>query len=118
MKQVLIIGFDPAQIPGYDPAPVLAAFKASDQLFEAAKVGYRWCTFGLDPDAALTAIEQCFAANETYDCIIIGGGIRKPDDCVALFEKIVAKLRELAPTTPFAFNTNPTTCLDAALRWI
>jgi len=50
--------------------------------------------------------------------VVVGGGIRKPDDLVELFEAVVDLIHRHAPQAAIAFNTNPVTSLDAALRWL
>ena len=51
-----------------------------------------------------------------YGVVVVGGGIRKPDDLVELFEDVIDLIRRHAPQAAIAFNTNPTTSLDAAQR--
>lgn len=49
---------------------------------------------------------------------MIGGGLRKADETVELLERVIHLVRQHAPRTPIAFNTNPTNSADAALRWL
>jgi hypothetical protein len=50
--------------------------------------------------------------------VVVGGGLRKPDDMVELFEVVIDLVRRHAPQAAIAFNVNPVTSLDAALRWL
>lgn len=119
MKKVLLVGLDPHAVPGVDANLVDQAIAMSDARFATARIECVPCMFPAARSAAEVALEAAFAdARAPYDCIVIGGGLRKPDDLVALFEVVLDGLRRAAPSTPIAFNTNPVTSLDAALRWL
>jgi hypothetical protein len=49
---------------------------------------------------------------------VVGGGIRKPEPTLELFEIVINLIRRHAPQAAIAFNINPTTSLDAQLRWL
>jgi hypothetical protein len=114
-RRVLLIGLDPHGVPGVDAKLVDTAIAASNARFATASIEHDTCLF--PPDVA-AATEQVTAALTTkpYECVVIGGGLRKPDDLVALFEIVVDLIRRHAPRATIAFNTNPVTSLDAALR--
>jgi hypothetical protein len=67
------------------------------------------------PGAARAIIANALQA-KPYGVVVVGGGIRKPDDLVELFEDVIDLIRRHAPQAAIAFNTNPTTSLDAAQR--
>ena len=54
----------------------------------------------------------------TYDCVVIGAGVRLPPKSLFLFEAIVNAVRKAAPNTSIAFNTVPEDSADAAARWL
>jgi hypothetical protein len=54
----------------------------------------------------------------TYDCVVIGGGLRLPPKGLVLFEKVVNAVHETAPGSAIAFNTHPEDTAEAAGRWI
>jgi len=56
------------------------------------------------------------AQAKPYGVVVVGGGIRKPDDLVELFEEVIALIRRHAPKAGIAFNTNPITSLEAVRR--
>ncbi|MFD1051574.1 hypothetical protein ACFQ1S_41505, partial [Kibdelosporangium lantanae] len=60
--------------------------------------------------AALTA--------EDYACVVVGGGIRKHEPYLELFERVVNLVRRHAPNAAIAFNNTPDDTVDAALRWL
>ena len=55
---------------------------------------------------------------EPYECVVIGGGIRKEEELLGLFEVVVNLVRRHAPQAAIAFNTGPDDSADAAQRWI
>jgi hypothetical protein len=57
-------------------------------------------------------------AAETYDCVVIGGGMRLPPKGVVLFENVVNAIHMAAPRAAIAFNTRPEDTAEAAARWV
>ncbi len=53
---------------------------------------------------------------QTYDCVVIGGGIRMPPKSLLLFETVVNAVHKAAPNAAIAFNTRPEDTADAAAR--
>jgi hypothetical protein len=56
------------------------------------------------------------ATGADYDCVVIGGGMRLPPKCLALFETVVNIIHKAAPNAAIAFNTRPEDTADAAAR--
>ena len=54
----------------------------------------------------------------TYDCVVIGGGVRIPPKSLGLFETVVNIIHNAAPKAAIAFNTRPEDTADAAARHI
>jgi hypothetical protein len=70
----------------------------------------------ITPDAAGgTMLENALNA-ATYDCVVIGGGLRLPPKSLALFETVVNIIHKSAPGSAIAFNTRPEDTADAAAR--
>ncbi|MBV9845013.1 MAG: hypothetical protein JOZ47_08085 [Kutzneria sp.] len=116
LGRVLVIGLDPARIPGWDPEPVQAAI---------ARGHARFGDHGIEADLCLVAPdenpEEAIAAalnREGYACVVIGGGIRKHEPLLGLFERVVNLVRRHAPDAAIAFNSSPEDTADAALRWL
>jgi len=114
MTPVLLIGLDPSKIPGFDPAPVELAISMGNKRFVDAGIDVDTCLVAIDA-AARAIIAEALQA-KPYGVVVVGGGIRKPDDLVELFEDVIALIRRHAPQAAIAFNTNPVTSLDAAQR--
>jgi len=72
----------------------------------------------IQPDVtAGPAVERRLSAT-TYDCVVIGAGVRLPPKNLLLFETIVNTVHKVAPNTSIAFNTVPEDSADAATRWL
>jgi hypothetical protein len=124
MKQVLLVGFDPAMVDFSDPAlpPGMTAEKihAGVKLALADMATRGWAVENcfINPDeTAVPTVERRLAVSR-YDCVVIGAGVRLPPSRAALFEALVNAIHRAAPQTPIAFNTRPEDTGAAAARWI
>lgn len=115
-ERVLVIGLDPVRIPGWDPEPVVAAIARGQARFDEHGIEADLCLVAPD-DGAEAAIVDALARGD-YACVVIGGGIRKHEPLLGLFEKVVNLVREHAPGAAIAFNSTPEDTADAALRWL
>jgi hypothetical protein len=115
-RNVLLIGFDPHAFPEFDASVVDTAIAIGQKRFEDEGIPAELCL--VQPDA--TAEPQIVArlTAREWACVVIGGGLRKHDPAVEMFERVIHLVRQHAPSTPIAFNTNPTNSVDAALRWL
>jgi hypothetical protein len=114
--RVLVIGLDPVRIPGWDPEPVVAAIERGQARFVDLGIDADMCLVAPDenPEAAIV---EALTLND-YACVVIGGGIRKHEPLLYLFEKAVNLVRQHAPGAAIAFNSTPEDTADAALRWL
>jgi hypothetical protein len=115
-RTVLLIGLDPHAVPGVDAKLVDMAIAIGQQRFDAAGIVADRCL--VKPDAAADAAITAALQRKPYPCVVIGGGIRKPEDMLELFERVINLVRQHAPQAAIAFNTNPTNSCDAAQRWL
>jgi hypothetical protein len=112
--RVLILGLDPDAIPGIDAAAIragleygLARFKDSDWVADQ-------CLVPLDDTAERRIVEAL--ENEKYSCVVVGGGIRKPESSLEFFEAVINMIRLHAPQAAIAFNSDGGTSLEATRR--
>lgn len=118
-RRVLVVGIDPHAVAhlGVDAALVEAALAHGQALFTAAGIPADLCLVGLDRTAAAAQIVAQLTARR-YACVVIGGGIRKPEPMLELFEEVINLVRRHAPHAAIAFNTNAANSVDAARRWL
>jgi hypothetical protein len=124
VTRVLIVGQTPETVDYSDPAlpPGLNAEKIQAGIdVAAAKIAERgWvgdiCNIPPDDDGIATLEKQL--ASATYDCVVIGGGLRLPPKGLLMFEKVVNSIHKAAPGSAIAFNTRPEDTAEAADRWV
>ena len=113
---VLVIGLDPVRIPGWDPEPVVAAIARGQARFGEHCIEADLCLVAPDENPEKAIVEAL--TRKDYVCVVVGGGIRKHEPLLELFEKVVNLVRQYAPGAAIAFNSRPEDTADAALRWL
>ncbi|MFG2560893.1 hypothetical protein [Streptomyces sp. NPDC048496] len=117
--RVLVIGLDPYRVPGpWDPKPVADAIEVGIARFAEYGVGVETCLFGLDGSDNVEAVVAAALAARPWECVVVGGGVRKAEDQLELFEQVLNLIRRHAPDAAIAFNSTPAETFDAAARWI
>lgn len=122
MTRVLLLGYDPETVDFSDPAlpPGMTAEKiragiaiATDQFLER---GWEGGVLLIRPDETAGPAVERHLASKSYDCVVIGAGVRLPPRGLTLFEAVVNAVHKAAPGTAIAFNTRPEDTADAAAR--
>jgi hypothetical protein len=117
--RVLVIGLDPYRVPGpWDPADVADAIAVAMARFADAGIGAESCLFGLDGSDDIEAVVTEALRSRPWEVVVIGGGVRKPEELLELFERVVNLVRRHAPDAAIAFNSSPADTLEAAARWL
>ena len=124
MKKVLFVGQAPETVDFSDPAlpPGFTAEKiqAGIDLAAAQMAARGWqgdlCMISPDDSGISRLMAQL--NRSTYDCVVIGGGLRLPPKSLPFFETVLNAVHRAAPGTAIAFNTRPDDTADAAARWI
>jgi hypothetical protein len=116
VARVLVVGLDPAKLQGWDPEPLQAAIARGRARFDDHGIEADWCLVALDENPEAAIVEAL--TRKDYACVVIGGGIRRPEPLLELFERVVNLVRQHAPDAAIAFNSSPEECADAALRWL
>jgi hypothetical protein len=70
----------------------------------------------ITPDEAGRAMLKKKLEGGSYDCVVIGGGLRLPPKSLPLFEMVVNAIHSGAPGAAIAFNTHPGDTAEAAAR--
>ena len=115
-NRVLLIGFDPHAVPGVDAAVVDMAIAMGEEQLRTAGFETTYCLVAPDGEAEARMTDAL--AGQEWDCVVIGGGIRKAPEYLELFERVVNLSRVHAPTAAIAFNSTGADSLDAVRRWL
>jgi hypothetical protein len=123
VKKVLFVGqqpetvdfSDPALPPGFNAEKIHAGIAVGMQ--QMADRGWHADLCLVRPDESATVALERQLASATYDCVVIGGGIRIPPKSLLLFERLLNSVHKSAPEASIAFNTVPQDTADAASRW-
>jgi hypothetical protein len=122
MTRVLLLGYDPEKVDFSDPAlpQVMTAEKlragiavATNQFSER---GWEGDVLLIRPDETAGPAVERHLASKSYDCVVIGAGVRLPPRGLTLFEAVVNAVHKAAPGAMIAFNTRPEDTADAAAR--
>ena len=124
MTRVLLLGYDPDFVDFSDPAlpPGMTAEKVRAGIAVAmnqfAERGWEGDVGLIRPDETACPTVERQLASKSYDCVVIGAGVRLPPRGLALFEAVINAVRKAAPGAAIAFNTRPDDSADAAARWL
>ena len=114
---VLVIGLDPYRVPGpWDPKPVADAIEIGMTALADRGFHAEACLVGLDGSDNIEDRVTVGLQARSWDCVIVGGGIRERDEELELFESIINLIRRHAPQAAIAFNHTPHDLADAAAR--
>ena len=124
MPRILVIGYapdavdftDPAVPPGLNEELVAEGIKRDVQLMHDR--GWEAEHLPIRLDDSLRADIADRLADHTFDCIVIGAGVRMTTKHVGEFEQVVDAVRRGARHTPIAFNSSPDSSGEAAARWL
>jgi hypothetical protein len=118
---VLLVGWNPDVVdyskwPGLTPEKLRAGLEGDRDKMNT--LGYE-AKLGLidNADTASKSVIDLLS-EETYDCVLIGAGVRTVDEYVLLFETLVNVVHKYAPKAKICFNTGPFDSVDAVQRWV
>jgi hypothetical protein len=114
---VLVIGLDPYRVPGpWNPKPVADAIALGMTALAERGFHAEACLVGLDGSDDVEARVTVALQARSWDCVVVGGGIRTPEEQLELFESIINLIHRHAPQATIAFNHTPHDLADAAIR--
>jgi hypothetical protein len=124
MTRILLIGLDPDTVDFSDPAlppgmtaeKVHAGIAVAQRQFEER--GWEGDVGFIRPDETAGPTVERLLASKSYDCVVIGAGVRLPPRCLPLFEVVINAIRKATPGAVIAFNTRPDDSAEAAARWV
>ncbi len=122
MTRILFVGqkpetvdfSDPSLPPGFDAQKINAGIAIAVEQIRAR--GWDGETCMITPDDAGRAMLEKALQAASYDCVVIGGGLRLPPKSLPLFEMVVNTIHKAAPQAAIAFNTRPEDTAEAAQR--
>jgi hypothetical protein len=123
MTRVLLVGLVPETVDFSDPAlpPGMTAEKIhagiSLAMQQMTDRGWQGETCMFDTGNCADVLKAKLAG-ETYDCVVVGAGVRLPPKNLALLETAINTIAAAAPGVPIAFNTTPVDSAEAAARWL
>ncbi|WGD53075.1 hypothetical protein QA641_03790 [Bradyrhizobium sp. CB1650] len=120
-KRVLAIGIEPGSVDyGALPqlTPELVRNYIEAQLLRLRGLGFEVTSCLIDLDVTAEAAVAAALRDESFDCIVIGAGLREPKERLLLFEKVLNLVHRLAPKAAICFNTTPADTTEAVQRWI
>jgi hypothetical protein len=114
---VLVIGLDPYRVPGpWNPKPVADAIDIGMTALADRGFHAETCLVALDGSDDIEARVTAALRARSWDCVVVGGGIRKPEEQLELFESIINLICRHAPQATIAFNDTPHDLAEAAAR--
>jgi hypothetical protein len=70
------------------------------------------------PDVTGGLVLEKQPATATYDCVVIGAGIRLPPKSLSRLQTVINAVHRAPPKASIAFNTRPEDSAEAAVRWL
>ncbi|MEO8409308.1 MAG: hypothetical protein ABI478_01960 [Propionivibrio sp.] len=125
-KSVLLIGLQPklidysspdyAAFPGMDAAKVQAALDADASRLNGLGYEAQLCLTDFGETAEVVVSEAL--RKKSFDCVLIGAGVRTVGKNFLLFEKLINVVHKFAPQAKLCFNTKPDDTAEAVKRWV
>ena len=104
-------------MPGpWNPKPVADAIEIGMRALADRGFHAEACLVGLDGSDDVEARVTVALQARSWDCVVVGGGIREPEEQLELFESIINLIGRHAPQAAIAFNHTPHDLADAAAR--
>jgi hypothetical protein len=122
MTRILLLGYAPETVDFSDPAlpPGMTVEKVhagiAVALKQFAERGWESDLCLIRPDDTAVPTVERQLGSTSYDCVVIGAGVRLPPRSLALFEAVINAVHKAAPGAAIAFNTRPDDSADAAAR--
>jgi len=121
-KKVLLIGLEPkfvdyATLPMRLDEPTLRAALEKD-VQRLRDLGYHADWLLIDRGETAEVVTSAALQSNTFDCVLIGAGIRTMPPLFLLFEKLVSLVHEKAPHAKLCFNTRPEDTAESVQRWV
>jgi hypothetical protein len=120
-KKVLMLGLDPKVVDyshlavKLDEATLRAGLAADEKRLRELGYDAKWLL--VDRGETAEAVVSAALKEKTFDCVLIGAGIRTIPPLFLLFEKLINVVHEGAPHAKICFNTVPEDSAVSVQRW-
>ena len=121
-KKVLMLGLDPKVVDythlavKLDEATLRAGLAADEKRLRDLGYDAKWLL--LDRGETAEAVVAAALKEKTFDCVLVGAGIRTVSPMFLLFEKLINVVHEGAPHAKICFNTVPEDSAASVQRWV
>ena len=120
-KRVLVIGLEPTLVdfstmPDLNADKVRRALETDQTTLNGLGYDAQLCLTDLGDTAEQVVADRL--SQTSWDCIVIGAGIRTLPVHFLLFEKLINVLHQGAPKAKICFNTKPSDTAQAVQRWL
>ena len=121
-KKVLMLGLDPKVVDythlavKLDEATLRAGLAADEKRLRDLGYDAKWLL--LDRGETAEAVVAAALKEKTFDCVLVGAGIRTVSPMFLLFEKLINVVHEGAPRAKICFNTVPEDSAVSVQRWV
>ena len=121
-KKVLMLGLDPKVVDyshlavKLDEATLRAGLAADEKRLRELGYDAKWLL--IDRGETAEAVVSAALKEKTFDCVLIGAGIRTIPPLFLLFEKLINAVHEGAPRAKICFNTVPEDSAVSVQRWV
>ncbi len=120
-KKVILIGWHPdavdySKYPALTPEKLLGALEGDRKKLNA--LGYQAELLFIESEESAFETVSNALQKTSYDCVLIGAGVRKDEDSFIVFEKLVNAVHQFSPSSKICFNTNPSDTAEAVKRWL
>jgi hypothetical protein len=121
-KKVLMLGLDPKLVDyahlavKLDEATLRAGLAADEKRLRDLGYDAKWLL--VDRGETAEALVSAALKEKTFDCVLVGAGIRTVPPLFPLFEKLINLVHEGAPHAKICFNTVPDDTAVSVQRWV
>jgi hypothetical protein len=121
-KKVLMLGLEPKFVDyshlavKLDEATLRAGLAADEKRLRELGYDAKWLL--IDRGETAEAVVAAALKEKTFDCVLVGAGIRTIAPMFLLFEKLINVVHEGAPHAKICFNTVPEDSAASVQRWV